>query len=489
MAFATQWARGSHHRDKRYPPFSVTSENVMTRDSLGGLAESFDSEVQWYFRTQAEKALHEMSDVESFRLACAESILGLVHKPFKRDNEVVESMEDREERRRRGHHAPDDLMLEISKVISQDGPRKYMERAARRMHTLKFKYDSAMKNTLRSSGADNVTDPVLFMSEDDQTSVGLLYWLAVMFDTVSSSVHHRPLVVPDQECQHQDCADEDTDSPRWILDLFIQDQMDSPTQRTQWPCSYEELAEAVTRSGPVKVLLYRHVAWLQNSLRRGQKREKIEEIILSAMTLHRYWNITYGKLFRELVRDFPLVPGRIQSWFVCISGHWHLAAMLLADLVETVDKQGLGSSEGVRQRLKGRAVATLRDTSAKELSDLARVATPSHVHGGGACTVPPQLPDFHPFVSEATILTDPWTIILIQAFSRAAVHLLAHADHCQEHALEAASGEELAETVRRAEECVKGLWLLGKKSDVARKVADILRDELRVYHGTVVSSS
>ncbi|KAK6835136.1 regulatory alcR [Apiospora arundinis] len=489
MAFATQWAQGSRRQNERYSPTPTMSGYGMIEDSsIGGLADEFDREIQWHFWTQAERALQEMSDVDSFRLACAESILGLVQKPSGRETEVSWSAEikAKSRQRRRRKSEPDELVFEIAQAISQDGPPKYMERAARRMHTLKFRFDSAKHGVLpRSHGSKDeaMNNPVLSMSEDDQTSVGLLYWLAVMFDTVSSSVHHRPLVVPDQECQHQDCTDEDADNPRWRIDLFVQDQLDSPAQCTQWPCTYEELAETVTKSGPVKVLLYRHVAWLQTSLRRGQKGERIEEIVRSAMSLHRYWNATYGQLFRELVRDFSRVPGRVQSWFVCISGHYHLAALLLADLIETVDNQGLGSTEAAEQRLRDRAVAGLRDASAEELSDLARVATPSHhdVDGAGSAFTEPQLPDFHPSVNEGTILTDPWTIILIQAFSKAAVHFLGKADAYPEYVLAMICGDGVAETIRRARDCVKGLWLLGKKSDMARKVADILSEELSFY--------
>ncbi|KAK8041623.1 hypothetical protein PG994_014630 [Apiospora phragmitis] len=377
MAFATQWTQGSRRNHE------------MAEDSFGGLADEFDREIQWHFWSQSEKVLREMTDVESFRLACAEAILGLVQElPHRelphREQEVATVAETKTYRPSRSRFDQDRLAHEISQAISQDGPPKYMERAARRMHTLKFRFDSVMKAVAhtRSSRDDGAINAAQSMSEDDQTSVGLLYWLAVMFDTVSSSINHRPLVVSDQDCQHQDSPGEEADSPRWNVDRFAQDRLESPAQRARWPCTYEELAEAVTKSGPVKVLLYRHVAWLQNSLRRGQQGEKIEDILHSAMNLYRYWNTTYGQLFRDLVRDFACVPGRIQSWFVCISGHWHLAAMLLAELIETVNKQGLGTRDGMDQRLRARIVARMQDTSIKELSDLAGVATSSHADGG-----------------------------------------------------------------------------------------------------------
>ncbi|KAK7965729.1 uncharacterized protein PG986_000006 [Apiospora aurea] len=482
MAFATQWARGSRRQHGQDWPPPSKSNGELLEDSLGGLTGEFDREIQWHFWTQAEQALQAMTGVDSFRLACAEAILGLVQKPSNRDHQVVGVAGTKTFGRINGGFDQDTLLHDISQVISQDGPPKYLERAAARMHTLKFKFDLATKGAVRPCHGAGATNPVQPMSEDDQTSLGLLYWLAVMFDTVSSSMHRRPLTVSDQDCQHRDSRGDELDNPHWNIDLFAQDSLECPAQQPLWPCSYDKLAEAVTKSGPVKVLLYRHVAWLQNSLRRGQRGQKLEDLVRSAISLYNYWNATYGQLFRDLVRDFDCVPGRIRSWFVCISGHWHLAAMLLAELINTIDKQELGTREGMDRRLSGSAVTRIQETSAKEMSDLARVATPC---GDGQPTEP-QLPDFHPSVNEGTILTDPWTVILIQAFSKASVMLLAKADHYRQYALMETGGDGLAETIRCAQRCIRGLWFLGKQSDMAREVADILSRKLQFQQGTVI---
>ncbi|KAK8017895.1 hypothetical protein PG993_014221 [Apiospora rasikravindrae] len=478
MAFATQWPQGS----RRQHEACWNSNDSLAEDSWGELTKEFDMEIQWHFWTRAEQALQEVIGVESFRLACAEAILGLVQKPSNREHEVTGFAATKTSGRISPGVDQESLRLEISQVILEHDSPKYMERAARRMHTLKFKCDLAMKGVAQTSHSDGVSRRVQSMSEDDQTSLGLLYWLAVMFDTVSSSMNHRPLTVSDQDCQHRDSRSEEVDNSHWNIDLFVQDSLDSPTQRTRWPCAYEELAEAVTKSGPVKVLLYRHVAWLQNSLRRGQQGEKVESIVRSAMNLYFYWNATYGQLFRDMVRDFDCVPGRIRSWFVCISGHWHLAALLLAELIETVDKQELGTREGKDQRLGSSTVTRMKETSVNEVSDLARVASP---YGNGQ-SPEPQLPGFHPSVNEGTILTDPWTVVLVQAFSKAAVMLLAKADHYRQYALMEIGGDGLAETIRRAQGCIKGLWFLGKKSDMARGVAGILTRELQFHLGTAI---
>jgi hypothetical protein len=88
----------------------------------------------------------------------------------------------------------------------------------------------------------------------------------------------------------------------------------------------------------------------------------------------------------------------------------------------------------------------------------------------------PQMTHFHHAVNEATILTEPWTILLIRAFAKAAMILINEAKDFLEYGMTAPgnTGHDCQESMRRAQECVKGLWILGKKSDMARRSADTL---------------
>ncbi|KAJ4167565.1 hypothetical protein NW754_011384 [Fusarium falciforme] len=283
-------------------------------------------------------------------------------------------------------------------------------------------------------------------------------------------MNERPVVVSDAESQHDD-ARQHPEGPdgQWNVPLFIQDSLEQPYRMVHWPCTYEAAAEAVTKSAPVKVLLYRHVSYLQNILRKGGRGEKVEQIIRNSISVFRYWNLTHGAFFKELLHDYEAVPGRIQSWFVCISCHWHLAALMLADLIEYVDENELGVASVSYGRLGSKMVSRIREASARELSDLAKVSTPDR---GTTGMISPSLSHFHDAVNEATILTEPWTIILIRAFSKAAVLLISEANDFLEFGL--TTRGSFQESLARADECTKGLWLLGKKSDMARRVADRL---------------
>lgn len=68
------------------------------------------------------------------------------------------------------------------------------------------------------------------------------------------------------------------------------------------------------------------------------------------------------------------------------------------------------------------------------------------------------------------ILTEPWTVILERAFSKAAIHWMGEANDLR---MFEAKGE-VRERLAQAEECIRALWILGKKSDSARRCAEVL---------------
>ncbi|KAL4963155.1 putative C6 transcription factor [Aspergillus stella-maris] len=461
MAFAAQWAQGSSRQRAEY-------NDKLSNESFHQQAEEFDRTLQNNLWDQARRALQEVANLDSYRVACAEIIMGLSQKPWTFDDETQTSASDQ----KLDAFCMDSLFLEVRDIIDKDGPPKYMESAARRMHALKYRYDALSKG--QKSKASMKIDQPSSISPDDQSTIGLLYWLTIMFDTVSSSMNERPVVVVDEECPHhsQDDSHQGAIAGRWNLDLFIRGGL-KETKRTYWPCSYEVAAKDVVRSAPVKVLLFRHLSYLQNALRKGIPKSQVEEIIESTLLLYEYWNRTHGAFIAEMVADHHSVPRRIQGWFVVISGHWHLAAMMLADLLEFIDENRLATEDGAISRVACRYAQTMRSRSARSLSDLARIATPDTAD---ATLGTPQMPGFHHAVNEGTLLTEPWTIILIRAFSKASIIFLGKTN--QAVALLGFGNPELEDSIRRAEECIKGLWLLGKKSDMARRIAVTLSSAL-----------
>ncbi|KAL4787190.1 hypothetical protein BJX76DRAFT_363962 [Aspergillus varians] len=491
MAFATQWAQGSQRHRERYQSTPSLS-HVGAGDNMGdGIAE-FDRALQNHFWDQARRALQDVADVESYRVACAELIFGMAQRPWSADGDSHRQNSEEEDD---GGFAAESALSRVRDIMRNEGPPVYMERAARKMHALKYRCD-ALERGLglggRRANREKDAHSIAAMSAEDRATIGLLYWLAIMFDTVSSSMNERPVVILDEECQHEAQRPSQTQTQtqtRWDLDLFVPGGLDAQHQ-THWPCTYEAAAEDVIKSAPVKVLLFRHISYLQNAIRKGAHAAQVEDIIRSTTALYEYWHKTHGAFFSELIQDFAAVPQRVQGWFVCISAHWHLAALMLADLLEFVDENGLGMEDEACERVAGAVGSGIRKNSAAELADLARVATPASTSdsglgigmrmgmgmGMGMDMGGPQMPDFHHAVNEGTLLTEPWTIIMIRAFAKACVIFLGEAEGFAQCS-GIGSGYGTADFERRidqAQDCIKGLWLLGKKSDMARKIAETL---------------
>ncbi|KAI0903260.1 hypothetical protein F4823DRAFT_619294 [Ustulina deusta] len=495
MAFSAQWIQKSCREQKHYSSSAFESQAL---DMDEEMTEEFDRQIQRSFWWQARKALDDCAELECYRVVCAELIFGLTQKPWDSVSFTSKHDDDSLPNNQQGGpttNAP--IETQIHAILSRDGPPIFIERAARKAYTLKYMMSASVARLSQPSKthlSQSVFEQPGTISAQDMQTVGFLYWLAVMFDTVSASVNQRPVVVADQDCQHDATddniwAEQENGGPstvrcsdrRWAIHLFIQDDPKSPTQPLRWPCPYDAAARAVTRSGPVKILLFRHVSYLQDAIQRGYRGGLIEEIVCNAVLVYRYWNTTHGVFFRDLIQNYGTVPPRIQSWFFCILAHWHLAALILADLLEWVDEAGLGDCRASQVRFASETVENIRRASADELADLARVVTPSDWTQGMALPTPltPQLPGFHSAVNQGTMLTEPWDIILIRAFSKAFIwHFGKVQLENQNRDVPSYVGQDVQRRISQCRDCVKALWQLGKKSDIAWTVAETLASAL-----------
>jgi hypothetical protein len=281
MAFATQWAQGSRrHRERYYSLDRIEGENLLN-NRMDDFEEEFDRYLQRNTWDQARRALNDVADVDSYRVVCAEVIFGLTQKPLDSEDPAANHVDTSD--RFDDIYDMQSVTDEIASIIESDGPPVFMERAARRMQTLKYRYDAERKGLTKGRKRAN---PVLSMSSENCGTVSLLYWLTAMFDTVGSTMSERPLVVLDAKSQYNDTRG-DID---WNVAFFIQDSLEMPRRNFHWPCSYEEAAEAVTRSAPVKVLIFRYIAYLRNLVQIGESGEKVEQFIERSISLYQYWN-------------------------------------------------------------------------------------------------------------------------------------------------------------------------------------------------------
>ncbi|KAF4453969.1 hypothetical protein F53441_3494 [Fusarium austroafricanum] len=486
MAFATQWAQGSQRERDRFPQ-SLTQMDSM-RSEFDDINEDFDRTLQRTFWAQAKRALQDCSDMECFRVVCADLIMGLAQKPRDEEdnNDVPYGMSNFGDSPIASGEGS--IASQLSEIIAAEGPPVFMERAARKMHALKFQYEARETGVLDTSGSSLGLEKATAadsLSEEDKGTIGLVYWMTVMFDTVSSSMNGRPVVVSDEECHHDPTYPDHPEhesynieyrpqDARWWAELFVRDNKEGVLR---WPCSYDAASKGVVTAAPIKVILFRHVSYLQNTIRSRYRGEPVEKVISNAMAVYKHWNVSYGAFFRDLVEQYDSVPTLIQSWFVCVVAHFHCAALLLADLIELVDENKLGLDYSTQMRQAANVVVSLRRDSAAILSDLARVSTrprAGDVPGTG-------ISDLHFAVVEGSILTEPWTMILIRAFTKAAILLLTEVEENVRHEHAPLETPGVMNLVRRCEDCTKALWCLGKKSDMARNIASILSSALGPY--------
>lgn len=475
MAFATQWPQGDRRED----------ETGREDDGSGG---DFEQTLQRSIWEQANRALQEVSDVECYRVVFAELIFGLIQKPW--------SSHEYDERAAVGPRIGEQdenvkslILPQVMDIIAQGGPPVFMERAARKVHALRFRFEAREAGFHEATriGSNTASDEKApqRLSTEERRTLGLLYWLAVMFDTLSSSINERPVVVSDEECQHdaaREAAGNHTKNSilnrRWELDLYAQDDPEQPSP-LHWPCPYEAATRAIARSAAVKVLLFRHVSYLQNTLRNSEHGQAVEEIIHITISVYRYWNKTHGAFFRDLASNYESIPPRIKSWFPCIGIPWHLGCLMLADLIDFVDANGLGLDAASAERHDTDMAMRIRRMSSIELADLAAATTPREISGMGL----KQLPDFHFAVNESPLLTEPWVVLLIRAFTKASLFHLAEAEKLQklEWSFLGHESETLQASVRRGESCVRALRFLGTKSGMAEAISKVLSRSFDMY--------
>ncbi|KAH7144396.1 hypothetical protein B0J13DRAFT_555121 [Dactylonectria estremocensis] len=486
MAFATQWAQGSSRERERFPQSLSSFDGADLADDMNA---DFDRTLQKSFWAQAKRALQDCSDMECFRVVCADLIMGLAQKPMDDDDLPYDSLAHNGF----GPASPivggeGSIASQISDIIAAEGPPVFMERAARKMHALKFQYEARETGVLDSSksslGLERATSAES-LSEEERGTIGLVYWMTVMFDTVSSSMNGRPVVVSDEECHHDPTypnrpehdafnIEYSSHNARWWAELFIRENKEGVLR---WPCSVETATKGVVAAAPVKVILFRHVSYLQNTVRSKYRGEAVEKVIENSMAVYKHWNVTYGAFFRDLVQQYDTVPTHVQSWFVCVVAHFHCAALLLADLIELVDENDLGLEYSTQVRLSVDVVRYLRQDSAAILSDLARVSTSPR-----AGDIPgTHISDLHFAVVEGSILTEPWTMILIRAFTKAAILHLTEVEESVRHDPSSLESPTIMMLAKRCEDCTKALYCLGKKSDMARNIATILSSALIPY--------
>ncbi|KAF1970605.1 hypothetical protein BU23DRAFT_511123 [Bimuria novae-zelandiae CBS 107.79] len=493
FSFASQWAVPDARRKARYP-FSVAESNGAIRRLRHSPPNQtkFDGSLQLASWHQAQKAIHEAADIESFRVVLAHIVFSLTQKP-------EDEMDRGKSRATPEQYMPPtetepedadtnecvDLLSKLDLTMNDDGPPLHLEHALRLIHSLRSRMTMA-----GAFGGRRKSKPRCWkhlqtsgLEAADGATVDVLFWLSIIFDTLSSAMHKRPLVVSledsDLPAIRTVAQTPDASAPAdpraedcWDDLLFRRQRTCNPRARVRWPCSEDEAASLLCEAAPIKVLLFRKVTRIQTLLARHALSEKIEAAIHSALEVYEHWQRAYAPFLRDCIKHHEEVAERIQSWYVCLAGHWHLATLLLADLIETTDETESGFESRRRERDSLNFVARFREENCHSLSDIARCACLqedsilSHANS-----------NLFSIGQGAALLSEPWTDVLVRAFATSAAVLLESAA--------APNGSTLGqdEAFQRAEYCVRALRFLGQRSDKALTAADMLSVELKLRRG------
>ncbi|KAF2004231.1 hypothetical protein P154DRAFT_572267 [Amniculicola lignicola CBS 123094] len=518
LAFALQWVQESEQCASKYPFRSGETANlgIFTADHVlngsktySGLDRSLVKTV-WY---EARLALQEAAGIESFRLALAQIVFSLAERPMdhgedstgERAGRLISGSESSTSLANSasgeqilGANISDDAEVEecgemlsrLEIAIESDGPPVHLEQGLRLLHSLRSRL--ALSGTVsRSARANGVLNKTQFaniqsqLDSSDQATMDLLFWLGVMFDTMSSAILKRPLVVSEEDSDIYSNAVTNMTNPEgprsqlievekpaegadglWDSYLFTRQHTRLQSTPVRWPCSFTQASSLLCDAAPVKVLLFRKVTRIQTLLSRNASAAKLQKAINTSIEVMDHWKKVYAPFVRDCVGDRGDLPPRIRSWCLCVAGHWHLAVLLLADLVEIVGALGKGTQAFCSKSL----VAQLREEGCRMLSDVARSACPRD----DASAETPET--FHFPTEQGTLLKQPWTAVLIRAFAKAGVILL-ESDSSLTSDLAPTTCRE--DTFRRADDCVRALWYLGRRSNMALAAAKILGDALK----------
>jgi hypothetical protein len=501
MAFASQWAQASRRSKEEHlsafgsnqMPYNRAKDNSTDTTKDSSESVEFDRSLQQEYWNAARTALLECADIESFKVAFANIIFSLTQKPM--------SEEEKQEIRRDSTASASNLdsfqtnlnglQDRVFKVIDEDGPPIYLEQGVRHSHSLRHKLQRREREMAKQN--PSVDPRTTILGEEERATVDMMAWLGYMLESLTSALHERPLVVSDEDCDilpesiaalkisdddHFESVvpEKDGSSRLWNDFFFLQEQHNRGGKPLRYPCTYEEQAAGLTDAAPIKVLLYRKVTNLQSLFSRYASPAKIEEGIKGCIKVYDHWITHYEPFIKDCIKNHDSLNPRIQSWYICLTGHFHLAALLLADMIETIDAAGTSLPSHRALRANTRLVAHLRQHNSYMVADLARCSTPR------ADASFAQSHQFHFALNAGALLTEPWTALLIRVFSKAAVLLLTDASAAVAAAQAGPKTEAQARLQRltlRAEDCVRALMYLGRKSDTARLAGDTLDDALQ----------
>jgi hypothetical protein len=292
MAFATQWSQSSARSRAKYQSFVAHggSHSFTSKFSAGDLVDDdiaeevhaapsamdFDRILQESCWGQARRAIQDATHIESFRVGFAHIIFALTQKPLSVDASLSDESASASTLDKDVEYAPMNrstmnkaeaiadhhrLVEELESVIEHDGPPVFLEQGLRHIHSLKCRLDGLNTESWRTregkSGADSAST---LLTDENKKTIDLLYWLGIMFDTLSAAMHKRPLVVSDEDSNvHpgdtldlQTSSNDDSFGRRPPLESQNLDRLTAHPTSKLWGSFFIEAQQPRVQSSPVR---------------------------------------------------------------------------------------------------------------------------------------------------------------------------------------------------------------------------------------------
>ncbi|KID83754.1 C6 transcription factor [Metarhizium guizhouense ARSEF 977] len=449
MAFASQWSRATHNMTMDTEAHTESKVDIMDSDG-------FEFTLRMSLWNETRQCLERKKQCDSFLTILAEVVFALVQRPASGDSRL-------DEKGRQG---------------------EYLNTALR--HLLDW------KDWLDSLPVSRGFDTTL-LSPKTLCSFKLIFWFGVMCDTTLSVLHKRDFIIP---C-HKTVMEPNHPRGRVSVhdaDVFARDEdpeRDEPcdlwgtyllgVSNHHWKSdnySGAQMEKILQEAIPTKVLLWRKAGALQSALNRPTPAKRLEKCISLALQVHNHWNATYGEFFDLCMARHKSLGFKIQSWYVILATHWHLACLHIADCIQQADQQF--KSESLQRALRQSCclVLEIQKASACAIASLAQVscsvcASPGDGGSHSSCTA-----------GCAVLLTEPLTDVLEEALTMACQKLLGwyrclrQQDAASTLYIWASGTMTMQELAEQCTSCIDALRILGHKSDHCIFSAAALRKEL-----------
>lgn len=476
MAFASQWSSRSNSKTI----VGSATQTSTTAECDVEESREFENILRGSLWKEASKSLARWAHCESFLIILADLLFSLVEPVRNPGDGYQDSFKDAQGR-----------------II-------HLERAVYQLLTWKKRIYSAltMEYINETSAA-----PKRIISGETIHHFNMVLWLGVMSDTISSVLNKRKLIISDKDTALiSKNLDIETFRERDYPQHFTQPYPDS--SRYSWPVADDNLwgrylidrqkqhyqpgqlqhrallipqaEKMLQQATSVKVLLWRKASALEMLLNAPTSAAAFERYIKEAFIIYEHWDATYGSLLDDCVSQFDNLPLKLQSWYILTSGHWHLASLYIADLIERIDNTT--KSDSLKKSLRQSSCVTLEMqwSSTVSIAKLASMSCSSTVTSVDRDR-------FHFALRDTALLIEPWTDVLHQALLLACQTLLSWRRLWQtrQHAVSISAAQAWIYSKTNSGElsiycisCIEALRLLGRKSELAAQSASALDTEL-----------